>query len=219
MAILDWLIVVVSILGSVGIGLFFSRKATRDKDSYLLAGRSLGWFIAGTSIVATTFSVRHAALCGANLAADGHFRELVVVERGHRATGGRLLFRPLVAAKRSHHQRRVPCPSLRSHSGDRRSATGPRRVRRRADQLHHHRLRDTWNGEDPYHGAAAFGCAFVHNSLGGWSQRGGIDPGGSLSANTCLLHDFRPLRRGLRGRLPIPLCHGRLYRLGGDRLC
>jgi solute:Na+ symporter, SSS family len=56
MDIYDWLIVVVSILGSVGISLYFSRRATRDKDSYLLAGRSLGWFIAGTSIVATTFS-------------------------------------------------------------------------------------------------------------------------------------------------------------------
>lgn len=36
--------------------LYFWRKATASKEDYLLAGRSLGWFVAGTSIVATTFS-------------------------------------------------------------------------------------------------------------------------------------------------------------------
>jgi SSS family solute:Na+ symporter len=56
MGIIDWSIVALSILASVGISLYFSKKATASKDDYLLAGRSLGWFIAGTSIVATTFS-------------------------------------------------------------------------------------------------------------------------------------------------------------------
>jgi solute:Na+ symporter, SSS family len=56
MAVLDWIIVALSLLASVGIGLYFSKRATASKDDYLLAGRSLGWFIAGTSIVATTFS-------------------------------------------------------------------------------------------------------------------------------------------------------------------
>jgi SSS family solute:Na+ symporter len=56
MHLIDWLIVVLSILASVGISLYFSRRATSSQEDYLLAGRSLGWFIAGTSIVATTFS-------------------------------------------------------------------------------------------------------------------------------------------------------------------
>ena len=53
---LDWSIVGMSLLIAIGIGLYFTKKATASKDDYLLAGRNLGWFVAGTSIVATTFS-------------------------------------------------------------------------------------------------------------------------------------------------------------------
>jgi SSS family solute:Na+ symporter len=56
MAPLDWIIVSAYLLGSVLIGLWFTRRARNSKDDYLLAGRSLGWFMAGTSIVATTYS-------------------------------------------------------------------------------------------------------------------------------------------------------------------
>jgi SSS family solute:Na+ symporter len=56
MALLDWTIVSVYLVASVLIGLWFTRRARQSKDDYLLAGRSLGWFLAGTSIVATTFS-------------------------------------------------------------------------------------------------------------------------------------------------------------------
>ncbi|MFH0921773.1 MAG: sodium:solute symporter family protein [Fibrobacterota bacterium] len=56
MAFLDWSVVAVYLVISVAIGLYFTRRARASKDDYLLAGRSLGWFIAGTSIVATTFS-------------------------------------------------------------------------------------------------------------------------------------------------------------------
>ena len=56
MHILDWIVVVGFIAASVGIGVYFTKRASRGKDDFFLAGRSLGWFIAGTSIVATTFS-------------------------------------------------------------------------------------------------------------------------------------------------------------------
>jgi len=56
MAFLDWLIIAGFIAASIFIGLYFTRRATQSGDDFFLAGRSLGWFVAGTSIVATTFS-------------------------------------------------------------------------------------------------------------------------------------------------------------------
>jgi SSS family solute:Na+ symporter len=56
MAIIDWLIVGLYIAAAVGIGIYFTRRASKSTDDYFVAGRSLPWFIAGTSIVATTFS-------------------------------------------------------------------------------------------------------------------------------------------------------------------
>jgi Na+/proline symporter len=53
---LDW--TVVAIYGAVVliVGLWFTRRAGTDAESYFLAGRSLPWWILGTSMVATTFS-------------------------------------------------------------------------------------------------------------------------------------------------------------------
>jgi SSS family solute:Na+ symporter len=56
MVLLDWIIVGLFFMVSLGIGLYFTRRASKGKDDFFLAGRSLGWFVAGTSIVATTFS-------------------------------------------------------------------------------------------------------------------------------------------------------------------
>ena len=56
MGILDWLIVGLYVVCAVVIGICFTRKASKSTDDYFVAGRSLSWFIAGTSIVATTFS-------------------------------------------------------------------------------------------------------------------------------------------------------------------
>ena len=56
MGILDWLIVGLYVATAVGIGVYFTRRASKSTDDYFVAGRSLPWLIAGTSIVATTFS-------------------------------------------------------------------------------------------------------------------------------------------------------------------
>ena len=56
MAIIDWLIVGLYVAVAIGIGVYFTRRASKSTDDYFVAGRSLPWFIAGTSIVATTFS-------------------------------------------------------------------------------------------------------------------------------------------------------------------
>lgn len=56
MHVIDWMVVGAFVLISIGIGLYFTKKANKSEDDFFLAGRSLGWFVAGTSIVATTFS-------------------------------------------------------------------------------------------------------------------------------------------------------------------
>src|SRR5215204_2751770 len=52
----DWLIIAVYFLVSAGIGLAYTRKAGRSLEDYFVSGRSLPWWLAGTSMVATTFA-------------------------------------------------------------------------------------------------------------------------------------------------------------------
>ncbi len=56
MTIVDWLIVALYSIATIVIGLYFTRRATASTTDFFIAGRSLPWFIAGTSIVATTYS-------------------------------------------------------------------------------------------------------------------------------------------------------------------
>jgi len=53
---LDWLIVAAYFVLSAGIGLAFARRAGKNVAEYFVSGRSLPWWLAGTSMVATTFA-------------------------------------------------------------------------------------------------------------------------------------------------------------------
>jgi solute:Na+ symporter, SSS family len=52
----DWLIIALYFLVSAAIGLAYTRKASRSLEDYFVSGRSLPWWLAGTSMVATTFA-------------------------------------------------------------------------------------------------------------------------------------------------------------------
>ena len=56
MAWIDWSIVGLYVVSAIAIGAWFTRKASKGTTDFFVAGRSLGWFVAGTSIVATTFA-------------------------------------------------------------------------------------------------------------------------------------------------------------------
>ena len=56
MTAIDWIIVALYVVTAIAIGLYFTKKAAKTTADFFLAGRTLPWFIAGTSIVATTFS-------------------------------------------------------------------------------------------------------------------------------------------------------------------
>jgi SSS family transporter len=52
----DWFIIVLYFVISAAIGLAYTRKASRSLADYFVSGRSLPWWLAGTSMVATTFA-------------------------------------------------------------------------------------------------------------------------------------------------------------------
>ncbi len=56
LATLDWAIVALYVVFALGVGLWLSRRASRDVDEFFLSGRKLPWWIAGTSMVATSFA-------------------------------------------------------------------------------------------------------------------------------------------------------------------
>ena len=53
---LDWIIVVAVLAVSLSIGVLVSRRAGASSSSFFLSGRSMPWWLLGTSMVATTFS-------------------------------------------------------------------------------------------------------------------------------------------------------------------
>ncbi len=54
--LIDWTIILIYILFSLGIGIFFTKRAGASTEEYFLSGRSLPWWVVGTSMVATTFA-------------------------------------------------------------------------------------------------------------------------------------------------------------------
>jgi len=71
MAWIDWTIVGLYVASAIGIGAWFTRKASQGTSDFFVAGRSLGWFVAGTSIVATTFAADTPVFVSAMSRTDG----------------------------------------------------------------------------------------------------------------------------------------------------
>ena len=57
MQVIDWLVVLAYLALSLGLGLLLSRRASKSIEDFFLSGRSLPWWLAGTSMAATTFSI------------------------------------------------------------------------------------------------------------------------------------------------------------------
>ena len=53
---LDWGIIAIFLMLSLGIGVWSSKKAGEDLESFFLAGKDMPWWLLGISMVATTFS-------------------------------------------------------------------------------------------------------------------------------------------------------------------
>src|SRR5437764_3955196 len=52
----DWLVVALYFLFNIAVGLYYKRRAGTSTAEYFLSGRNVPWWLAGTSMVATTFA-------------------------------------------------------------------------------------------------------------------------------------------------------------------
>ena len=68
---LDILILLIVLLSPFGIAIATARRAGRDLQQYFLAGRELPWWLAGTSMVATTFAADTPLAVAGIVATDG----------------------------------------------------------------------------------------------------------------------------------------------------
>jgi hypothetical protein len=53
---LDWFVIIGYFALSLGIGLYYRKRAAQGIDEFFVSGRSAAWWLAGTSMVATTFA-------------------------------------------------------------------------------------------------------------------------------------------------------------------
>ena len=53
---LDWLIIIGYGIATLAVGLYFRQRASQSIGEFFVSGRSLPWWVAGTSMVATTFA-------------------------------------------------------------------------------------------------------------------------------------------------------------------
>ncbi|MGA1235973.1 MAG: sodium:solute symporter family protein [Limisphaerales bacterium] len=53
---LDWTVIVGYFLINIGIGLYYRRRAGSSTEEFFVSGRQVSWWLAGTSMVATTFA-------------------------------------------------------------------------------------------------------------------------------------------------------------------
>ena len=56
LSLLDWTVIAAYFLFNLGIGLYYARRASGSTNEFFLSGRNVPWWLAGTSMVATTFA-------------------------------------------------------------------------------------------------------------------------------------------------------------------
>jgi len=52
----DWLVVALYFLFNLTIGFYYKSRAGKNVNEFFLSGRNVPWWLAGTSMVATTFA-------------------------------------------------------------------------------------------------------------------------------------------------------------------
>ncbi|MGI0480525.1 sodium:solute symporter family protein [Geminocystis sp. CENA526] len=57
MQTIDWIIILLYLIITMAIGIYLSGKASKSLEDFFVSGRSLSWWLAGTSMAATTFSI------------------------------------------------------------------------------------------------------------------------------------------------------------------
>jgi len=57
MSLLDWAVVAAYLIGTLALGLYVARRGARNLAEFFVGGRAIPWWLAATSMAATTFNV------------------------------------------------------------------------------------------------------------------------------------------------------------------
>ena len=71
MSALDWLVVVAYLCGTLVLGLWLARKGATSLTEFFVGGRAIPWWLAATSMAATTFNVDTPLYVAGRVARDG----------------------------------------------------------------------------------------------------------------------------------------------------
>src|ERR1700743_3924447 len=52
----DWIVIAAYLLLNLAISLYYRRRSSGSTDDFFVSGRDVSWWLAGTSMVATTFA-------------------------------------------------------------------------------------------------------------------------------------------------------------------
>ena len=56
LTVTDWIVIVGYLLVNLAIGIYYRRRASGNTEEFFVSGRDVSWWLAGTSMVATTFA-------------------------------------------------------------------------------------------------------------------------------------------------------------------
>ena len=135
--LIDWIIVAVILLICFVPALFFGKRAGKSTSEFFASGRAVPWWLAGLSMVATTFSSDTPNLVTDIVRRNGVAGQLGLVGLHPDRRRHGLLLRPAVAAVRGHDRPRVLRDPLFGQ-GRRRRPRLPLGLPRLLLQLHHH---------------------------------------------------------------------------------
>ncbi len=68
---LDWALIAIYFVASAAVGVWYARRGGKNVNEFFLTGRSLPWWLAGTSMVATTFAADTPLAVAGLVARDG----------------------------------------------------------------------------------------------------------------------------------------------------
>ncbi len=69
--LLDWIVIAAYFVFNLGIGIYYARRARGSTTEFFLSGRDVPWWLAGTSMVATTFAADTPLVVTGLVAANG----------------------------------------------------------------------------------------------------------------------------------------------------
>ena len=148
----DWIVIVGYLLINLLISIYYRRRASGNTEEFFISGRDVSWWLAGTSMVATTFAADTPLLVCGVVATQRDRRQLDLVGLLRRRDADGLFLRAVLAARRNPDRRRIRGAAIWRQTGGV-PARLQIRLSRPADELLHPGLGDAGDGE--HHRGAA----------------------------------------------------------------